>query len=130
VLTILVNTLLTLNQRMKDLGQSLQGKTIAASHPVYQYMREAYGIAGPSYVWEPEKKLEASDLADLAAAQPVTFLLWEGDPSLENAAALDQAQTAAVVFDPGATAVGEWLALQQANVDRLAAAIATLVNTP
>ncbi|MDP4585236.1 MAG: metal ABC transporter substrate-binding protein, partial [Verrucomicrobiales bacterium] len=84
----------------------------------------AYGLKIEAIEWEPEMKIEDKDLAALKkilAKHPAAWMIWEGEPTAENIAAVNGLGLKSVVFSPGANVPGEgdWLSVMKANVANL-----------
>lgn len=80
----------------------LQPKLLA-SHPVYQYLGQAGGIAIDSMHWEPgempsEKEWTKFRLTRAAHPRPTAWMLWEGEPGQEIRARLDAEGVKVFVF--------------------------------
>jgi zinc transport system substrate-binding protein len=117
-----------LDKAMMALGQQLQESPLVASHPVYQYMARRYGLNVTELLWEPEMELEQRDLAGLQNAlkdKPARWMIWEGQPSEENAAALAKLGINSLVFQPlgNRPEQGNWLAAMKANIEQLKRAL-------
>jgi zinc transport system substrate-binding protein len=100
---------------------------VLASHPVYQYLADAYGLRIESVHFEPEQSLDEDDLRtldDLRKTHPATLMLWEAAPLDSTKAALGARGITAVVFDPCADrpSEGDFLSVMRSNVKRLACA--------
>ena len=91
------------------------------------YLARAYGLAVESVHWEPggmPTDVQWEELEALVERHPATWMLWEGPPSPETAARLEELGICCVVFDPcGGPRPGEdFLSVLQANIERLRAA--------
>ena len=120
----LENELLSLDARLRRAGEAWKGSPILASHPVYQYLADAYGLSVVSLHFEPEQALTEDDWKALDAAverHPATLMLWEGQPLQATEEGLRKRGIEVVVFDPaGQTpADGDFLTVMEANVGRL-----------
>lgn len=125
-LEALLTDLDALDAEFKTLGKSWSHGTAIASHPVYHYFAEAYGIAMDSLEWEPEMKLGSAEKKDFEAMKkkhsPQIFV-WEGQPTKENAAYIEAAGLKNVVFNPCGNRHpgGDWLAVMRENLANLQA---------
>ena len=77
---------------LREIGK-LQPKLLA-SHPVYQYLGQAGGIAIDSMHWEPgempsDKEWTKFRLTRAAHPRPTAWMLWEGEPGPEIRAKLE-----------------------------------------
>jgi len=124
---VLVDELRDLDEALDAWGASLEGSPILTSHPVYQYLARAYGLAVESVHWEPGEMPpdeQWKGLEALVERHPAAWMLWEGPPSPETAVRLESLGVHSVVFDPcGGPHPGEdFLSVLQANLERLRAA--------
>lgn len=109
--------------------QALQPKLLA-SHPVYQYLAAASGIAIDSMHWEPgqmpdEKEWTKFRLTRLSHPKPTAWMLWEGEPGTEIRARLLAEGVEPFVFPLfPATAEGDFLQGYADTVAKLRAALA------
>lgn len=122
--TELDNELLGIDARLRRAGEAWKGGPILASHPVYQYLADAYGLSVVSLHFEPEQVLAEDDWNALDAElerHPATLMLWEGQPLRATEEGLRKRGIEVVVFDPAgqAPASGDFLSIMQANVERL-----------
>lgn len=123
-LAALESDLEALDAAMKAFGKKWGDEPFVASHPIFQYPARAYGLKIEAIEWEPEMKIEDKDLAALKkilAKHPAAWMIWEGEPTAENIAAVDGLGLKSVVFSPGANVPGEgdWLSVMKANVANL-----------
>lgn len=116
-----------LDDRLRKAGSALGGAALLASHPVYQYLSDAYGMRIESLHFEPNQALSADDLRALDARRTehaATLMLWEAAPLPATERQLREMGVTVVVFDPVAQrpAHGNFLDAMSANVGRLACA--------
>lgn len=76
---------------------------LLASHPVYQYLGQAGGIAIESMHWEPgempsDKEWTQFRLTRAGHPRPTAWMLWEGEPGPEIRARLDAEGVRVFVF--------------------------------
>jgi zinc transport system substrate-binding protein len=114
----------SLHASMKAFGEKWGDQPLVASHPIYQYLARAYDLKIEGIEWEPEMKIEDKDLAELKkilAKHPAKWMIWEGEPTAENIAAVEGLGLKSVVFSPSANvpAEGDWLSVMKANVANL-----------
>jgi zinc transport system substrate-binding protein len=98
-----------------------------ASHPVYQYLSDAYGLRIESVHFEPDRALGPRDIEELkalVARHPAKLMLFEAEPLPETKRLLRDHGIATVVFDPTAQppSDGDFLSVMTDNADRLACA--------
>lgn len=97
---------------------------LLASHPVYPFLANAYGLEIGSVHWEPEDEPDEAAFAELAAlrdASGATLMLWEGEPTPATRARLESMGVRIVVFEPGGASDGErdFVESMRENLDRL-----------
>ncbi len=95
--------LLALDQDMSTLSNKLPEIAIFASHPVYQYFGESYGLNIISEHWEPGEvptEKQWSDFQHNLEHNPANVMLWEGEPADELKIRLKETQITTVVFNP------------------------------
>jgi zinc transport system substrate-binding protein len=127
-LAALKSDLDALDAAMKAFGEKWGDQPLVASHPIYQYFARAYDLKIEAIEWEPEMKIEDKDLAALKkilAKHPAAWMIWEGEPTAENIAAVEGLGLESVVFSPAANVRGEgegegdWLSVMKANIANL-----------
>ena len=120
----LVEDLETLDVAMRQVAAKLRGKTLLASHPVYQYLARQYALSVRSLVWEPDLAPDEKQWQTLERIQEKTgadVMLWEGTPLQETTNRLRDAGISPIVFDPGARVPpqGDFLSVMRANLANL-----------
>jgi zinc transport system substrate-binding protein len=127
----LADQLRDLSLRCEVAGRHLQGQTVLASHPVFDYLARRAGLALQSVHWEPGEMPNDDEwqrFDALRAAHPATLMLWEGEPGEAVRRALEGRGVTVLVFDPAGAADNRgarvWLDAMEANVARLEAAAA------
>lgn len=123
-LEALERDLLDLDERLGNVGKALGDRPFLASHPVYQYLADAYGLSIESLHLEPDQVLNDDDWSAVDATleqHPTKWMLWEAPPLEATKLGLLKRGVTAIVFDPaGQTpAEGDFLSAMQANVARL-----------
>ena len=116
--------LLDLDERLRVVGKALAEQPLLASHPVYQYLAEAYGLAIQSLHLEPDQDLNDEDWKGVDAMlrqHPAKWMLWEATPLEVTEAGLLERGVTVLVFDPAgqSPAEGDFLSVMRANVARL-----------
>jgi zinc transport system substrate-binding protein len=116
--------LLSIDARLRRAGETLGGKPVLASHPVYQYLADAYDLSVVSLHFEPEQALTEDAWKALDAAlerHPAKLMLWEGPPLQATEEGLRKRGIEVVVFDPVSQipASGDFLSIMNANAERL-----------
>lgn len=125
---VLKKELDVLHSRLQNTGKSLEGETIIASHPVYQYMAEAYGLTLFDLHWEPGEMPPAHEWESFAKTvmeHQVKIMLWEDEPGQEIRAKLDEMGVGIVVFRPSGNMPeqGDFLQNLKSDIDSLEAAV-------
>ena len=120
----LENDLLELDTRLRGVAKASEGQPILASHPVYQYLADAYAFQIKSLHLEPEQVLDSDDLKQLdgiLARHPAKLMLWEGAPLQSTVDQLLKRGVAPLIFTPTSQPPrsGDFLEAMQQNVARL-----------
>ncbi len=120
-----------LHEIMLEIGSAFGTKPLFASHPVYQYLAQAYGLDITAFFLEPDLMPDEAAWRQIEGARkltPARLMVWEATPDPAIAARLRKIGIQTVVFDPGAAppAEGDFLDLMTGNVSALAAAIEAL----
>jgi len=113
--------LLDLDARLREVRKAAAGQTLLASHPVYQYLADAYGLSIESLHLEPEQKLSQDDwriLDALLEQHRAKWMLWEGAPLASTRSALLARGVSVIVFSPAGQrpAEGDFLSVMRENV--------------
>lgn len=113
--------------RLRTTAKAWGERPMLASHPVYQYLADAYGFHIESVHFEPDEALSVEaiqELDTLLARHPATLMLWEAKPLEETERLLRDRGITNVVFDPVAQppSNGDFLTVMHANAERLACA--------
>ena len=105
------------------------------SHPVYQYLRQRYGLAGSSVHFEPEVVPDAGqwrELDHLLGHHRAQWMIWEAEPIEETRRELAERGLGVIVVAPGATppAAGDYLHAMRRNIAALQAAAGPVDSSP
>ena len=76
-----------LDTRLRGAAKAWGEQPMLASHPVYQYLADAYGLRIESMHFEPDQALSPEDLQALdalLARHPAKLMLWEAPPLPET----------------------------------------------
>ena len=116
--------LMSLDQAFNELIPESFTETVFASHPVYQYLARRYGIAIQSFHWEPgvmPDEAQWKEFEDRLKASQVKWMLWEGAPSEETKARLQESGVVPIEFHTagGWPGEGDFLTVMRANLERL-----------
>ena len=121
----------TLATELMNLHNAFQQSTaqkskmvVAFSHPVYQYLSDAYGIQGKSLHWEPETPLDHEmihEVEHLKEGEGISWLIWEGEPLPENVEKLSSMGINSAVISPlgGMPEKGDFMGIMQKNLEML-----------
>jgi zinc transport system substrate-binding protein len=120
----LARDLLDLDERLHVVGRTLGDEPLLASHPVYQYLADAYGLSIQSLHLEPDQALSDEDWKEVDAMLKqgrAKWMLWEAPPLESTKAGLSKRGVTAIVFNPTgqSPADGDFLSSMKVNVDRL-----------
>lgn len=114
-----------LDTRFKAVGRAWNNRSvILASHPVYQYMAEAYGFAIESLAWESEQSLSSMELQEterLIAKHSSKWVICEEQPSKDNEATIESLGLNHLVIAPSSNRRRghDWLEIMQRNASNL-----------
>lgn len=116
--------LLDLDQRMREVGKGVRSQPLLASHPVYAYLADAYGLSIESLHLEPEQRLSDDDWKEIDAwlsHHRAKWMLWEAPPLADTEAALVARGVTPLVFEPAAQrpAEGDFMTVMNRNIDRV-----------
>jgi zinc transport system substrate-binding protein len=116
-----------LDARLRAAGEAWGDRPILASHPVYQYLADAYALSIESLHFEPDQALGADELAALDArlkTHRAKLMLWEAEPRPETRRELERRGIEVIVFDPvsGPPENGDFVSVMRENAVRLACA--------
>jgi zinc transport system substrate-binding protein len=117
--------IIKLDDQMDNLFKPYRGKTLYASHPVYQYLGDRYGIIIKSEHWEPGQKVEqdmVKSFIESLGENDAKIMLWEGEPHPETRLLLEEAGVKAVLFIPcgNRPGQGDYLSVMNQNIENLA----------
>ena len=120
----LKSDLLALDERLARVTTKAIGRSILASHPVYQYLARRYGLNLESVMWEPDEvpsETQWVELAQLLKEHPARWMLWEADPASESVERLRSLGVKSIVFDPcgNRPGVGDFLSVMLKNAVNL-----------
>ncbi len=127
-----------IEKRFESLNKDLQGLDaeiraivsqkpalpLLASHPVYQYLQQRYGLALESLHWEPDE-IPSSDqwstLEKILARHPAKSMLWESEPLPAVQKKLEAQGILCLIYDPCPTRPkqGDFMGRMRENVQNL-----------
>ncbi len=113
-----------LDKQLAAAFDAYKGQPLLFSHPVYQYLIRRYAINGHELHWEPDGMPSATEwraFEELLKTHTARSMIWEGTPTAEIVAALDQRGVESLVFDPVANRppAGDYLSVMRENLARL-----------
>lgn len=121
--------LLEIDASLGDLFGKAEAQPLLASHPVYQYLANRYGLDLESVHFEPgeypdERSWKA--LEQMLSERAAAWMLWEGTPLPETSGKLADLGVRSVVFDPcgNVPEQGDYVSVMRENANRLGAALA------
>lgn len=119
-----------LDEAMRKAATPPSDKPLFASHPVYQYLGDAYGLSLRSFHFEPDQALDADALGRVDSAlnsARASTMLWEAEPLPATRKALEARGIQIVVFEPAGNrpTEGDFLEVMRGNVEALRCATAT-----
>lgn len=120
----LVAELETLDAEAGTALAGLQGRTILATHPRYQYFARAYGLEIAAMEWEAGAMPTAAQWQDLEARKQDTgarILIWEAEPPADALDMTSDMGLRSVVFSPlaGRPQTGDFLAIMRDQIAAL-----------
>ncbi len=116
--------LAALDRQMKEIVAQHPQKPLIASHPVYQYLAQGYGLNLRSLHWEPDRlpsEEQWAELKRLLQEHPAKWLLWERTPLADTVTRLKALGVSSLVFDPCANVPeqGDFLSYMRQNLENL-----------
>ena len=122
----------SIDQRLREAAGALGDQALLASHPVYQYLADGYGLTIESLHLEPDRALgpdELRALDDTRAAHSADLMLWEAPPLRATRDQLTSKGVKLVVFDPASQrpAAGTFVDVMSENAHRRACGAGTEV---
>ena len=123
----LASDLTELDARLRAAAAAWGDRPVLASHPVYQYLADAYDLQIQSLHFEPTEPLDSDALRALDAARekhPGKLMLWEAAPPAATVAELAKRGVETVVFDPASVPppTGDFLTVMRVNAKRFGCA--------
>ena len=109
----IATNLLNLTEQLAQLDADLADEfnllgeaNMIASHPVYQYLDEAYGLELRSFHWEPDQNPTAQEWVEFDAALATdvpNIMVWEAAPRPETYELLTQRGVQVIIISPSPT---------------------------
>ena len=116
--------LLDLDRQIQSIVATKPEQNFIASHPVYDYLKQGYGIKLESVHWEPEEyptEEQWQELQVLLQMHPAQWMIWEANPNPETVTKLKTMGINSLVFAPVANQpnTGDFLSIMQKNIENL-----------
>jgi zinc transport system substrate-binding protein len=116
--------LMALDQKIKQIVSKNQQQPLIASHPVYDYFAESYGLNMKSVHWEPDEipnQEQWIELRDILKEHPAKWMIWEGVPIKACVEELKSMGISSLVFDPcgNVPEKADFLAVMKQNIENL-----------
>lgn len=123
----LLSDLGQLDETAKKVAAGIGDRPLVASHPVYQYLADAYELKIRSVHWEPDTVPDAKavrELSKILSDHEAGWMIWEGEPNADSIALLEERGIHSLVFDPcgNRPSEGDWLSVMRANLENLKSA--------
>jgi len=122
---VLKKDLMTIDQEIHEIvAHTKNAIPIVASHPVYDYLSEGYGINIKSVHWEPDETptdQQWMELKDILKDHPAQWIIWEGEPLEATVEKLRSMNIYSIVINPCSNMPeqGDFLSVMQRNVKNL-----------
>lgn len=100
---VLKQELTAIDQQLIEIMANQSQIPFIASHPVYQYFANAYGLNLKSLHWEPDEvptEIQWQELQQLLQSHPAKWMIWEDQPNPETVAKLKTVNINILVFRP------------------------------
>jgi len=116
--------LLALHESMKAIARKIITQNIIGSHPVYQYLAEAYGLNIQSVHFEPDEmpsEDQWKEFDQLLEHHSASIMLWEDEPLSEVKEILNTKGVQALVFNPcgNMPESGDFIDIMSENIENL-----------
>ena len=118
----LKSDLIGFDKSMVQIGARFQDQTLFASHPVYQYLAQSYGVEIISEHWEPGEvpsREQWDDFKKNLEQHPSTIMLWEGEPSDKVTSSLFELGVKSIVYNPcgNTPSKGDFISVMKNNIN-------------
>jgi zinc transport system substrate-binding protein len=119
--------LLALDQKILTIVSRAQSTPLLASHPVYDYFVQRYGLNLVSVHWEPDEVPGGDqwrELRRILTRHPAKWMIWEGAPVQATVGGLKTFGVNSLVFNPcgNVPEKGNFLSVMDRNAENLCAA--------
>ncbi|MGB5635026.1 MAG: zinc ABC transporter substrate-binding protein [Waterburya sp.] len=116
--------LLDLDKKIQSIVATKPEQNFIASHPVYDYLKQGYGIKIESVHWEPEEfptEEQWQELEVILKKHPAQWMIWEANPNQETVTKLKSMGINSLVFAPVANKpdTGDFLSIMEQNIENL-----------
>jgi zinc transport system substrate-binding protein len=125
------DALKALDNDMKMMKSQIGEDYLIASHPVYQYLEEAYNLNIISMHWNPGDMPNENDwegLEKTVQEHHAKIMIWEDKPLQEIQTRLEEIGLKVVVFNPcgNRPETGDFMDMMRKNVERLTEAVKSI----
>ena len=122
--TALKNDLIALDSDTRKVVARNPALPLVASHPVYDYLAQGYGMNLKSVHWEPDEMPNSGqwlDLQQMLETHPAAWMVWEGEPVAESVKQLKEKGIDSLIFEPCANQPreGDFFTIMQQNIENL-----------
>ena len=116
--------LIALDREIRKIVSRNQNQALIASHPVYDYLSQRYGLNMKSVHWEPDEipdGIQKAELKRLLKDHKAQWMIWESEPLSEAVKQLKELGVRSMVFDPcgNTPEEGDFLSVMKRNIDNL-----------
>ena len=116
--------LLSLHNQLLDATKTFDNQVIIGSHPVYQYLSQAYNLNIKSVHFEPNEypsPKQWENLNNLIKENESSIMLWEDEPSQQIQIELDKIGISSIIFKPcgNQPAEGDFLSIMHDNLKNI-----------
>ena len=116
--------LLDLDRQIESVVATKPEQNFIASHPVYDYLKQGYGMKLESVHWEPEDfptEEQWQELQIILQKHPAQWMIWEANPNQETVTKLKTMGINSLVFAPVANTpdTGDFLTIMEQNIENL-----------
>ena len=110
-----------LDTRLKVVAERIGDQPLVFSHPIFQYLEQAYKLSGRSVHWEPHETPDNDqwrELSKLLSAHNAAWMIWENEPLPDTVSQLEGMRIESLVFRPcgNRPAEGNFVSVMRDNV--------------
>jgi zinc transport system substrate-binding protein len=116
--------LMAIDREIKKIVLNNQNQPLLASHPIYDYLSQRYGLNMKSIHWEPDEipnGIQWAELKRILKDHKAQWMIWEAEPIKKSAEILESTGVNSIVFDPcgNVPEEGDFISVMQKNVENL-----------